>query len=114
MNLEQDDQARQVVSLYAPLSTLSMQNGLYSLEWGPGAEYTNALSSLVMTKRFESGLNLMALMFLFVRSRWRIDLEIRDIRIISPSSFAATKLENNSKFDVHLILYLFLPDSIRG
>ena len=45
-----------------------MQKGLYSLEWGPGAEYTNAQSSLVMANRFESGLNFMALMFLFVRS----------------------------------------------
>ena len=71
-----------------------MQKGLYSLEWGPGAEYTNAQSSLVIAKCLESGLNLMALMFLFVRNLWRIDLDIRDIKIISPSSFAATKLKN--------------------
>ena len=93
MNLEQDDQAKQVVSLYAPLSTLSIQKGLYSRENGPGAEYTKALSSLVMAKCFESGLNFMQFMVRLVRSLWSTDLDIRDIRTISPSSLAANKLK---------------------
>ena len=97
-----------------------MQKGLYSLEWGPGAEYTNAQSSLVIAKCLESGLNLMELMFLFVRNLWRIDLDIREIKIISPSSFAATKLKsiNLEIFVKNQYINLdekeMLPDSIGG
>ena len=37
-DLEQLDQARQLVSLYAPFNTLSITKGLYSREKGPEAK----------------------------------------------------------------------------
>ena len=105
--LEQEDQSRQVVKSYAPLSTLSMAKGLKSLEWGPGALYTKALLSLVRAKCLESGENFMQDISRFVRNRCNTDrlqrqfkllIEktqiqvlnlMREMRWISPSSLTA-------------------------
>ena len=106
--LEHEDQSRQVVKSYAPLSTLSIVKGLKSLEWGPGALYTKALLSLVKAKCLESGENLTQEISRFVRNRCRTErlkehceLEeksshpkvylMREIRCISPSSLTASR-----------------------